>query len=222
MAFHKPTYDFLDAYSTSNYTSKFFLSHPFLWKVSFFYPQDLVYSINAALEKSPEEHWRAIKQPYDYTDHTIGNILAARSITVPNENTQFDVAGNMNQGGFLPGYAVQKRTDFLSKNLVINFFDTEDDIEHLFFRPWMVAVGIDGLMLRNLLCPAVELVQYNNVGARRKGYRFLDVFPTNVEGYSLNYDNTDYIEKSITFGFKNYQPIPIFGDPRPVPAPPVL
>ena len=86
----------------------------------------------------------------------------------------------------------------------------------------MVAVGIDGLMLRNLLCPAVELVQYNNVGARRKGYRFLDVFPTNVEGYSLNYDNTDYIEKSITFGFKNYQPIPIFGDPRPVPAPPVL
>tara|TARA_R110000824_G_scaffold60345_3_gene161378 strand:- start:9111 stop:9776 length:666 start_codon:yes stop_codon:yes gene_type:complete len=209
-----PVLDFLHNYSEHE---EFYLSHPFLWKITFSYSQDLISSINRALQKSPEEKWRAITQPYDYTDRG-GNVLAARSVTVPNENTQFDVAGTMNQGGFLPGYAVNKRVDFLSKNLAINFFDTNDDIEHLFFRPWMVAVGIDGLMMRNLICPVITLTQYNNLGERRKGFEFIDVFPTNVEGYSLNYNDTEYLEKSVTFAFKNYRPINIYGRSLP-PAP---
>ena len=202
-----PVYDFLHNYSQHE---EFFLSHPFLWKVSFLYEQSLISSINRTLEKSPDEKWRAIRQPNDYTDRG-GNILAARSVTVPNENTQFDIAGSMNLGGFLPGYAVTKRVDFLSKNLVINFFENNDDIEHMFFRPWMVSVGIDGLMMRDLLCPTVRLTQYNNLGERRKGYEFIDVFPTNVEGYTVSYNDEEFIEKSITFAFKNYRPIQIYG-----------
>jgi len=203
-----PVSQFLHNYSEHE---SFYLSHPFLWKVTFLYNQKLIGSINAALAKGQEEsQWYAWRQPYDYSDNVIGNVLVARSVTVPNENTQFDVAGSMNQGGFLPGYAVNKRTDFLSKNLAINFFDTNDDIEHLFFRPWMIAIGIDGLMMRNLICN-VELVQYDNIGRRRKGFRFIDVFPTNVEGYRLSYDDTEFIQKSITFAFKNYEPIDIRG-----------
>ena len=202
-----PVSQFLHNYSEHE---SFYLSHPFLWKVSFDYSQNLIGSINTALSKSSEEKWRAIREPRDYMDRVIGNVLVARSVTVPNENTQFDVAGSMNQGGFLPGYAVNKRTDFLSKNLAINFFDTNDDIEHLFFRPWMIAIGIDGLMMRNLIC-TVDLTQYDNLGRRRKGFKFIDVFPTNVEGYSLTYDNTDFLEKSVTFAFKNYQPLDIYG-----------
>ena len=208
-----PAYDFLHAYGQH---PEFFLSLPFLWKVQFHYPQSLVYSINRALAKNYDELWRAEKQPMDYIDRQ-GGILAARQIIVPTENTQFDVAGSMNLGGFLPGYATTKRLDFLNKNLVVNFFDTEDDIEHLFFRPWMVAIGIDGLMMRDLLCPTVTLIQYNNLGLVRKGYEFMDVFPTNVEGYSLNYDNTDFIEKSVTFAFRNYRPLT--NVPRAIPVP---
>ena len=215
-----PVSQFLHNYSEHE---EFYLSHPFLWKVTFLYNQNLIGSINAALAKGQEEsQWYTWRQPDDYADNVMGNVLVARSVTVPNENTQFDIAGSMNQGGFLPGYAVNKRTDFLSKNLVINFFDTNDDIEHLFFRPWMIAIGIDGLMMRNLICPTVELVQYDNIGRRRKGFRFIDVFPTNVEGYSLSYDDTEFIQKSITFAFKNYEPINIYGKPpsRAVVAPP--
>ena len=208
MAFNNPVSHFLHGYSEHE---AFYLSHPFLWKVSFDYSQDLIGSINTALAKGQEERkWRAIREPRDYMDNDIGNVLVARSITVPNESTQFDIAGSMNQGGFLPGYAVNKRTDFLSKNLAINFFDTNDDIEHLFFRPWMIAIGIDGLMMRNLIC-TVDLVQYDNLGRRRKGFKFIDVFPTNVEGYSLTYDNTDFLEKSVTFAFKNYEPLDVYG-----------
>ena len=38
----------------------------------------------------------------------------------------------------------------------------------------------------------------------RKGYRFTDVFPTNVEGYQLNYEGDDFKQKTVTFAFKNY------------------
>tara|TARA_R100001594_G_scaffold56480_2_gene90339 strand:+ start:8079 stop:8750 length:672 start_codon:yes stop_codon:yes gene_type:complete len=208
MAADSPTLNFLYKYSEHQ---EFFLSHPFLWKVSFIYEEPLITSINAALEKSPDEKWRVIRQPKEYADMD-GSILVARSVQVPNENTEFDLAGGDNLGGFLPGYVATRRANFLLKNLVINFFDTEDDIEHVFFRPWMVALGIDGLMMRNLICPTVRLTQYNNKMERRKGYEFVDVFPTNVEGYSLSYDNEEFLEKSVTFAFKNYKPLPIYND----------
>ena len=208
-----PTYDFLHAYGSH---PEFFLSLPVLWKVQFDYTPMLVYSIDKALAKNYDELWRVESQPLDYIDRQ-GGILAARQVVIPNENTQFDPVGTMNLGGFLPGYAVTKRVDFLSKNLVINFFDTQDDIEHLFFRPWMIAISIDGLMERSLLCPTVRLTQYNNLMQIRKGYEFTDVFPTNVEGYTLNYDSTDFIEKSVTFAFRNYRPIT--SAPRAIPVP---
>lgn len=195
--------DFLDGYSQSR---QFFLSHPFLWKVQFSYEQRLPSAINNALSKSPDEAWwHTVTQPNHYMRS--GNIMVAREMTIPNENSQFDLAGEMNKGGFLPGYAMNKRMNFLEKVMTINFWDTEADIEHLFFRPWMIALGIDGLLTRELICPAVTLIQYNNLMQPRKGYKFVDVFPTNVEGYVLNYDTYEVHQKTVSFAFKNYQPL---------------
>ena len=198
------TYDFLDGYSNSE---KFFLAHPFLWKITFDYDASLIANVNDAIGKaySSQNDWRAITEPKRFEKN--GNILVARSVTVPNENSQFDLAGAENLGGFLPGYALTKRMDFLSKNLAINFLDTEDDIEHNFFRPWMIALGIDGLINRRLLCKNVILRQYNNKMKLRKGYQFIDVFPTNVEGYNLSYNDEGFQEKSVTFAFKEYKPL---------------
>jgi len=212
---HGPVDGFLHNYS---YHPRYFLSLPFLWKVQFYYSSDLISSINKSISKEPNEKWRAITDPRYYSDAE-GRLLVARSVVVPNENTQFDIVGSENLGGFLPGYAVNKRQDFLQKNLAINFFETDTDIEHLFFRPWMVALSIDGLMMRDLICPSVVLTQYNNRMEVRKEIKFNDVFPTNVEGYSVSYEDTDYKEKSITFAFKNYEPVgPEFGAPRATPV----
>ena len=195
----RETLEFLDGYSNSE---EFFLAHPFLWKVTFEYDASLLSNVNDAIGNTDD--WRAITEPDRFTRH--GNVLVARSVTVPAENSQFDIAGSQNLGGFLPGYALNKRTDFLSKNLAINFLDTQDDIEHNFFRPWMIAVGIDGLINRRLLCN-VTLRQYNNKMQIRKGYRFIEVFPTNVEGYTLSYNDETFQEKSVTFAFKEYKPL---------------
>ncbi len=109
-------YDFLDGYS---YSERFFLSHPFLWKVNFNYNNDLIPQINLSAKKSysSEDSWRAVTEPRLFERN--GNMLVAREVTVPNENSQFDIAGAQNTGGFLPGYALNKRVDFLSKNLAI-------------------------------------------------------------------------------------------------------
>jgi len=205
-------YDFLDGYS---YSERFFLSHPFLWKVQFSYNSELITNINTAIAKaysSDSKDWRAVTEPDFFTRND--NILVAREVNVPNENSQFDIAGSQNLGGFLPGYALNKRVDFLTKNLGINFFDTQDDIEHNFFRPWMIALGIDGLINRKLLCK-ITLKQYNNRMQLRKGYEFIDVFPTNVEGYRLSYQDEDFLEKSVTFAFKEYKPLQITGPSLP-------
>ena len=201
-------YDFLDGYS---YSERFFLSHPFLWKVQFSYNSELITNINTAIAKaysSDSKDWRAVTEPDFFTRND--NILVAREVNVPNENSQFDIAGSQNLGGFLPGYALNKRVDFLTKNLGINFFDTQDDIEHNFFRPWMIALGIDGLINRKLLCK-ITLKQYNNRMQLRKGYEYIDVFPTNVEGYRLSYQDEDFLEKSVKFSFKEYKQLQITG-----------
>ena len=208
-----PTADFLDGYSRER---QYFLSLPFLWKIEFIYNgnPNLWLNIDEALEKAGER-WRVQSVPDAFTKN--GNVLVAREIGVPNENTQFLAPGaDINKGGYLPGYGVNQRTNFLERNLTVNFFETNGDIEHTFFRPWMIAVGIDGLigrgLGRSLLCDSVILRQYDNLGRVRKGYQFDEVFPTNVEGYTLNYDGgSEFTEKTVTFAFKNYRPFP---DPR--------
>ena len=211
-------YDFLDGYSRER---QYFLSLPTLWKVSFQYsntgavpagfpgqpgsasdgPTGLPSAIQRAL-KDADEGWRVKNEPLDFTKN--GNVLVAREVTIPQENTQFIAPGaDINKGNYLPAFGADRRMNFLERNLAVNFFDTEEDLEHSFFRPWMIAVATHGLIERDLLCPAVEFWQYNNRSQIRKGYRFIDVFPTNVEGYTVNYDNSEFIPKFIKFAFKN-------------------
>tara|TARA_R100000664_G_C2759424_1_gene149204 strand:+ start:2229 stop:2933 length:705 start_codon:yes stop_codon:yes gene_type:complete len=197
-------YDFLSKYSI-NGPSRYVLSLPTLWKIEFSNAETVRGQVDAALEKAGES-WRVENTPEEFVSN--GNTLVAREVSVPGETTEFLEAGSdINKGGFLPAFGVEKRQGFLNRNLGVNIFDTEDDLEHTFFRPWMIAVGIDGLINRGLLCPNVVLRQYNTKGEIRKGYIFTDVFPTNIEGYQLDYDNETFMEKSVTFAFKNYRPI---------------
>ena len=43
------------------------------------------------------------------------------------------------------------------------------------------------------------------VDKNKKGFKFKKAFPTTVEGFSLNYENTDFKIKSITFACQNYE-----------------
>jgi len=58
----------------------------------------------------------------------------------------------------------------------------------------------------------IQVQQYNNEGDKKKGFKFLDAFPTAVEGYTLSHGSDEFIEKSVTFGCKNYEPIPARGE----------
>ena len=187
---------FLDAFSTD---PNFFVSHPFLWKVSI--DTNVSGAINAAISKA-NENWKAKVNPEDLTRS--GTLLVARQVTIPQESSEFTPIGVENRGGFLPGYGLVQRTDFLSRSFSLNVLETGEDIEHGFFRPWLIALGIDGLTNFKLKSD-ITVTQYNNDGSKRKGYVFEAAFPTAVEGYNLNYGDGDFIEKSITFACKNYR-----------------
>ena len=199
---HEPVSDFLDAFSTND---KYFLSHPFLWKVSIGAEKELKDAVDTACAKAGEK-WRSLTLPKDYEKN--GSILVAQEVGIPGEQTSFGEFGQENRGGYLPGYGVTQRESFLTRQLSINFFETKVDIEHTFFRPWMIAIAIDGLVNSKLKCPIV-VTQYDNQMQKRKGFIFDDAFPTICEPYNLNYADADFTVKSVTFACKNYRPVDV-------------
>jgi len=198
----EPVSDFLDAFSTND---KYFLSQPFLWKVHIASSNTLKTAVDTACIKAGEE-WRALTLPEDYEKN--GSILVAQEVSIPGEQTSFGEYGQENRGGFLPGYGVTQRESFLTRQLSINFLETKKDIEHTFFRPWMIAISIDGL-INPLLKTTIMVTQYDNKMKKRKGFIFEDAFPTVVEPYTLNYAEAPFTVKSVTFGCRNYRPVEV-------------
>jgi hypothetical protein len=189
-------------YSAFSGDRRFFLNLPVLWTVTI----DGVSTgaINSVLSDAGES-WQAKGSPGLYTRS--GSILVAQEVGLPAETSTFDpIQINGSTGGFLPGYGLTKRSNFLNdRQLTVNFLETEIDIEHTFFRPWMIALGIKGLVENGPSLKGNMVVkQYTNGGKFIKGFQFKKLFPTAVEGYTLNYDNTDIKIKSVTFACENY------------------
>jgi len=194
--------DFLAAFSGEN---KYCLSLPILWTVSI--DGVVENNINEVLEKAGEK-WRANITPNAMTKN--GNILPAQSVNTPEESSNFSTGsiGDGSYGNFLPGYTLTNRNDFLSRSFSINFLETKKDLEHEFFRPWLIALSIKGLIEygKSLKCD-ITVKQYSNNGELRRGYIFKKCLPTGMEGSVLDYNNTDFSIKSITFTCQNYEQI---------------
>jgi len=191
--------EFLEAFA---HDSKFFLHLPVLWSVTIDGVSDG--SINSVLASAGEK-WQARITPGGMTKS--GNILVAQEVTLPNESSVFDpIVASQTMGGFLPGYALTARDNFLSRGITVNFLETQMDIEHNFFRPWMIAIGIKGLIEEGVsLKGSMSVRQYTNNGSFMKGFKFNKIFPTAVEGYNLNYGDADFKIKSVTFACENYE-----------------
>lgn len=191
--------EFFLAFATD---SKFFLHLPVLWSVTI----DGVTSgaINTVLNSAGEK-WQAKITPGDMTKS--GNILVAQEVGLPSESSGFAaLESGSAMGGFLPGYALNSRENFLSRSFTVNFLETQTDLEHNFFRPWMIAIGIKGLIEDGAsLKGNMSVKQYTNNGQLMKGFRFNKVFPTAVEGFTLNYSDTEFRIKSVTFACENYE-----------------
>jgi len=192
--------DFLNAFSRE---SEFCLSLPVFWTVTI--DGVSVGSINSVLDTA-QEKWKAAISPEDMTRN--GNIIVAQEVTIPGEQTSFSTSSMNSAGGFLPRYIAMNRSDFLSRQLSVNILETNTDLEQNFFRPWMIAIGIKGLVETGASLKGTMIVkQYDNAGNLRKGFKFNKVFPVSVEGYSLNYGNTDFKIKSVVFACQNYEQI---------------
>lgn len=190
--------EFFSAFANDN---RFFLHLPVLWSVSIDGVSEG--SINSILNEAGEK-WQAKTSPSSMSRR--GNILVAQSVSLPNETSSFSNIQMDNMGGFLPGYQLSSRSSFLDRSFSVNFLETERDIEHNYFRPWMIAIGVKGLVEEGVsLKGNMEVRQYTNSGQMMKGFRFKKVFPTAVEAFTLDYDNTDFKIKSVTFACENYE-----------------
>lgn len=179
---------------------------PFLWTVTITNGAQLAAQIRATLT-SINHNW-SVKDAREWTEVSTNNILVAQEVSTPTETAEMAIMGpESNRGGYMPGYGVNQRTDFLQRSLTINFIETNTDIETEFFRPWIVAIGTDGL-IGGRFKAEINLTQYDRQMKIRKQYKFTGAFPTSTEGSTLNYSNDDFIVKSVTFGYTKYDIIP--------------
>lgn len=179
---------------------RFALPLPFLWTVTI--DGGVTSQISSALQKIGY-NW-SVEDALKWIDISSNNILVAQEVTIPSESYETVILGpDSNRGGYMPGYGVTQRTDFLSRNLTINFIETQSDIETLLFRPWIVAIGVDG-MIGGRLRSKATLTQYDRAGKIRKTYTFDNIFPTNTEGATISYSADDFTVKTVTFGYTRY------------------
>ena len=191
------TNSFLDKFSNDR---NFSLPFPFHWTVTID-DNNLPSAITTAINKINLN--LTVTSSDKWTDTLSDNIFVAQEVQIPSESIEMTSLAQENRGGFMPGYGVTQRTDFLSRNITINFLETEKDIETELFRPWIIALGVDGLLNQNLKS-IITVKQYTRDGSVRKVYAFKGVFPTNTEGYNLTYGDQDFLVKTVTFGYTNY------------------
>jgi hypothetical protein len=190
---------FLDKFSNDR---NFSLPLPFMWEAWVFDSANLVKEINSTLNRYDLGGWRAI-EPSFWGE---GGSLVAQEVSIPSESYEAMSIGQDNRGGWMPGYGVTQRTDFLSRNLTINYLETVKDIETQLFRPWVVAIGSAGLLNTNLRA-TIQVREYAKDNTIRKQYIFERAFPTNVEGYTISYGDNEFIMKTVTFSYHKYRPV---------------
>ena len=199
-----PPEKFLDAFAENE---SYYLSLPFLWSVEIPDITGITGEIDEACAKITQQNAWSVGAPFSGgSASNEGQLLAARQVTIPNEQSTFLEAGQNNRGGFMPGYGLQQRESFLTRTLAINFIETIDDITHNLFTPWSIALSVDGLINFGLRT-SIIVQQYDNQGKKRKGYKFIEAFPTNVEGFTVTQDpDAPFTEKTVTFSFTDYVP----------------
>lgn len=188
---------FLDKLSTER---DFSLPLPFMWTVTID-DNNLPSAITTAVNKINQK--LKVTSGDRWTDKLSDNIFVAQEVQIPSESIEMTTLTQDNRGGFMPGYGVTQRTDFLSRSITINFLETVRDIEIELFRPWIIALSVDGL-LNTKLRSNITIRQYAKDGKVRKTFKFTGVFPTNTEGYTLTYGDQEFLQKTVTFGYTNY------------------
>ena len=191
--------NFLDNFSTRY---KYGIPIQVLWSVTFSDGQSLEQSITNSLRKI-DHNWSPVFSSDMWT--SLGNILVAQEVSLPGES--FEVAPltiGESSGAYMPGYAATKRSDFLSRNVTINFLETNIDIESQLFRPWAIAISVDGL-IGSALKTTINVCQYDNKRKKRKEYIFYNAFPTNCETSMINYTDDQVKTKTVTFAYSRYE-----------------
>ena len=187
---------FLDKFSRDR---RYSIPLPFQWTVTLT-EGGVVGAINTAVGKLGE-NWK-ITSSRSWTGDN--NILVAQEVTLPGEMVETISLGPDNRGAFMPGQGIVQRSDFLQRPVIVNFLETESDISTELFRPWTIALAVDGLLNTQLRATAMNITQYTRDMKKRKEYKFESIFPTNVEGYTLSYGDQEFQVTSVSFAYKNY------------------
>jgi len=124
---------------------------------------------------------------------------AAQEVTIPNESSTLTNMAPENRGGWMPYPGVIERESFLARPLAVNFFDYGSEDPEVMAREWMKDIAMSGFRDTSMWGSTITCVMNDKAGGQRRTYNGRDVFPTNVEGFTMTYQSNTFTVKTITF-----------------------
>jgi len=144
------------------------------------------------------------------SDNLIGCVFA-REVTVPTENVDIMNRG-LSYGGYQAPATANTRDNY--KKFSITFNETNSSFLDFVIRPWLVNVGYFGLIARDngdrkVKAGSVEVVYLGRTGPfnpsiYRKAFTFFNVVPTNVQGFTNQYQTEGLQYAKVEFAYDYY------------------
>ncbi len=141
----------------------------------------------------------------------VSGCIFANNVVIPGESYAIKAASVPNNRGFIPGIVAGDRSDYTSKPLSINFFETSTSFIDFVIRPWIMLASHYGFVAREGDTPRSKSLlnvktnitllffnrTYQNVSmVPRKVFRFYNCAPI-----SMNLQDYSYEEPSSVKGF---------------------
>jgi hypothetical protein len=156
-----------------------------------------------------------VKNLISYNNQTSDNLVGcvfAREVTVPSEGVDITNRG-LSYGGYQAPATANTRDKY--KKFTISFNETNSSFLDFVIRPWIINVGYFGLIARDggdrsVKSSFVDIVYlgrtgpYPNPSIRRKIFRFFSVVPTNVIGFTNQYQTEGLQYAKVEFAYDYY------------------
>jgi hypothetical protein len=145
------------------------------------------------------------------TDYMMGCAFS-RQVSLPGETIAASNEG-LSYGGFQAPAVASNREKYQS--LKITFLETNASFLDLVIRPWIIAVGYNGLVarqpnsLKRVKADAIDVVMFAKSGAYnpmqiRKLYRFYNVAPVSMGGETYSYSEEGLRYSDVSFVYDKY------------------
>lgn len=161
-------------------------------------------------ETNKWESRRETLSPIYHNPEKFTGCAFARQVTLPSETIGVAGGRGLEYGGYLAPLTLENRSP--QQGFQVTFMETQASFVDHIIRPWLIKVGYRGLVARDnddIHCRSVYVNYLARNGSGqplsvRKSFKFQNVLPVSVTGFTNSQAEEGVSYTSVTFNFEKY------------------